>query len=1192
MKHLFSSSLLTILFHGFFQLAMAADGASHGDIFNEDQLPLTGDLRIDNPFKEKLLKLHEGLESTESLTKKQAKRYDDLNAALGLDQSDLRLIAKDLAAPRVARNTLRSSAGSVSSGMPGPYLISPDSIKTMPLGASIWASSSLFARRSIFDMGVLRGLSLIPNLQGSTESGLASKVSSRVDKNSNSEKFTLDVGTALRLGGFQASIGYKRDTATEKTSMGGKATASVYNYATNSFRIEPEQGSFYRELKGALKGASLGGKASGDTQVDPNEILKYINITEVKVNPSDSADPSTYKHITFVKVYDGKSDMSPRAHIQALSLLENYFTELRQQYKAYSIHTPISNEYIKASQSLLIDLYELKDKINGSIKEFYVNWGDSFVSEITGYSEVQGQGQLVQKSGNANSEVNNAGSLTAGYSNFIWATETNASFSDWAKNASAYGASEISTEIYQRPNNGVDLSGYNTALIGWLNTALKENGNAAALPAVAIQPTLPKLPTTRPWQDDPFAPPKEVKEWKDWKESREAFKNSKFVSVPDWLKKLKEEKGEPPADNPEDVRVDLVENLNGGDGRRRDNSISVAEIERRLAALDDIAANSLNREAANSKRYPASDSLSEDYKKLKQEFRFLKAAGMKQRAADRLAWSKLKYVSFPVEQSVVSMAATSDDSDNELFMDKMLVSGFKTLPFTTVLEALRPNLDIPASGNREVDPFVNTSVLLAVLNRFNTIDTYVNFINSIPESGLQRTSIPAEFHRFVSHLQDEVMKLVQGSISSGQDVRSAEVALLLSSQYSGLSSDGKTREPRKTELFKYLKNNLDYYNYIYQIATNDDYFFVINRAPGGYLPLARRNARYGGGYCVPSISQIGQFDISTTYNSQPRYLGDSNCEEVNASTDIPRLLAGKPQTPLYPLFIYAEKTQPMLNFVQFVGGSRLVIGRDITLVPPVVGDLTAIPKQGIPTADAGILGSMGYKTNLLGDPALLKRFIADQCINAYPCFSDQRLLQPATLNAFLPSDISWNYSLWFQDNEEFSIENYEQNQILIARIGMYAAPQKLLERTLSGENDYFGRGATPLCSTNSYCPVLTYQFMVPYSYQVNYSLNNWGLGKVSPPPKDSYLAWSDGIKDLDNNFKVSKVSLFDVGNSSGTNYTGGLLMLYPITNDMLEGSGSAGFTYSSGSSPKDIFNQDDAGNSPFDAGFTRALLQK
>ncbi len=122
--------------------------------------------------------------------------------------------------------------------------------------------------------------------------------------------------------------------------------------------------------------------------------------------------------------------------------------------------------------------------------------------------------------------------------------------------------------------------------------------------------------------------------------------------------------------------------------------------------------------------------------------------------------------------------------------------------------------------------------------------------------------------------------------------------------------------------------------------------------------------------------------------------------------------------------------------------------------------------------------------------------------------------------------------------------------------------------------------------------MLTYQFMAPYSFQVSYSLPNWGLGKVSLPPKDSYLAWSEGIKDKDNKYKISKISLFDVGNSSGTKYAGGLLMFYPITNDMLEGAGSGGFTYSSGSSPKDIFNQDDAVNSPFDAGFTRALLQQ
>lgn len=1189
MNNLFSSILLMIMFHGFFQPAMAVNGANQENILIEDQLPLTGDPRIDDAFKQKVLKLYEGLDNTEPLTKKQAKRYDDLNAALGLDQSDLRLIAKGLAAPKGVTNTLRASAGSTSSGnIPGPDLISPDSIKTMPLGASIWASQSLFARRSIFDMGVLRGLSLIPNLQGSTESGLASKVSSRVDKNSNSEKFSLDMGAALRLGGFQASVGYKRDTATEKTSMGGKATASIYNYATNTFRIEPKQGLSYWELKGALKGVNLGGKAGSEAQADPNEIFKYISVSELKVNPDDPKDPSTYKHITVIDHYFDKS--SPRAHIQALSLLENYFTELSQEYQAYSKHTPKSQPYAIAAQSLYSDMSFLKIEINGTIKRFYENWGDNFVSEITGYSEIQGEGKLVQTSGSANSEVNNAGTLTTGFSNFIWAAETSVSVSDWAKNASAYGASEITTNIYQRPNNGVDLSGYNTALMGWLNTAVKDNGNAAALPAVAIQPTLPKLPTTRPWQDDPFAPPKEVKEWKDWKESREAFKDSKFVSVPDWLKRRREEQGAPPV-NAQDLRIIIADEANGGDGRRdNEEFFSFAYEEVQLAEGLNIRANPLNRNGFNAKSYAGRSSLSREYtKNIKQELRYLKAEGKKQRAADRIAWKKLKYFTLPVDQSVVPMAATPNDGDNELFMDKMLVSGFKTLPLATVLEALRPKLDIPALPENYFDAFVNTSVLLAYLNKFNTIDTYINFISSIPESGLQRTSIPANFHEYVSHLQEEIMIKVQGSMSSGQDLSSVDMVTLLNDWIYGLDSGGNSYVPKKTKLFEYLKNNLDYYNYIFQLSTPEN-FRVIGKAPGGYLPLARRNARSGGGYCVPRISEIGQFGVRTTYNSQPRYLGNSDCMEVNASTDIPRLLAGNPQTPLYPLFIYAEKTQPMLNFVQFVGGSRLIIGRDITLAPPVVGDLTAVPKQGIPAADAGILGSMGYKPTLLGDPVLLKLYITDKCNNR-DCFSDQRLQQPETLNAFLPSDISWNYSLWFQDNQQSSIDGYEHNQILIARLGMYAAAQKLIEQS-SGGNDYYGRGGTPLCNTNAYCPVLTYQFMAPYSYQVNYSLPNWGLGKVSLPPKDSYLAWSDGIKDRDNNYKVNKVSLFDVGNSSGTKYTGGLLILYPITNAMLEGAGSAGFTYSSGSSPKDIFNQDDAGNSPFDAGFTRALLQQ
>jgi hypothetical protein len=52
------------------------------------------------------------------------------------------------------------------------------------------------------------------------------------------------------------------------------------------------------------------------------------------------------------------------------------------------------------------------------------------------------------------------------------------------------------------------------------------------------------------------------------------------------------------------------------------------------------------------------------------------------------------------------------------------------------------------------------------------------------------------------------------------------------------------------------------------------------------------------------------------------------------------------------------------------------------------------------------------------------------------------------------------------------------------------------------------------------------------------------------------------------------------------------MLLYPVTTEMLQGLGAGAFAYSSGSSPKDIFSQGDQGNSPFDAGFTKALLQK
>jgi hypothetical protein len=102
-----------------------------------------------------------------------AKRFDDVVRAFELDQPDLELSAKNLAAKHRSWG-LRSSNGA--------NHISPENVITMPLGAALYTTSSLFDRRSIFDMGALRTESLIPNLNGQSESGITSQISSKSGK--------------------------------------------------------------------------------------------------------------------------------------------------------------------------------------------------------------------------------------------------------------------------------------------------------------------------------------------------------------------------------------------------------------------------------------------------------------------------------------------------------------------------------------------------------------------------------------------------------------------------------------------------------------------------------------------------------------------------------------------------------------------------------------------------------------------------------------------------------------------------------------------------------------------------------------------------------------------------------------------------------------------------------------------------
>ena len=496
--------------------------------------------------------------------------------------------------------------------------------------------------------------------------------------------------------------------------------------------------------------------------------------------------------------------------------------------------------------------------------------------------------------------------------------------------------------------------------------------------------------------------------------------------------------------------------------------------------------------------------------------------------------------------------------------------------------------------------FVNVTVLLTTLNRYQTLDTYLNFIKSIPESGLGRTSIPANVSRFVKHFEDEVMNLVQTSMSSGADISDDIMASILNLEIVGMSADGKARDPKATRLYEFLGQNMDAYNYIYTLAENPDYYQVIGRAPGGYLPLAPiKKGFIGKGYCLPKLEEVRQLESYEGSNGYygsngyiPTYLHAKECIEVTASTDIPSLLAGSPQTPMYPLYRYIDQTQPLLNFVQFVGGFRLIIGRDVSFSAPI-GNVTSIPR--IPTAPATDTAKweIGYKPNMLGDFNQLDNIIA----NFDHAFGDERLAQPSTLNAFLPNDVSWRYSLWYPGNNEASVSGYEKNQILLAHIGMYAGSLTNIRYkpgVLGSRAGFWGRGIACKPLTTTYCPVVTYQFLAPYSSNFDQDAPEYYyfLGGINELSKANFLTGPTGQVDAQGKPVIGEISLNAIGDSVGTQRTGGLLVMYPLITDIMKGQGSGAFVYSSGSTPKDIFNMSDKGDSPFDAGFTRGLLQQ
>lgn len=1133
-------------------------------------VPLTGDSAQDEAYLQEFAADEDRKKTTAPLSKLEEKNFPALKAAVGLDAADLELLAKAAATDgkRVKGSNLASQGNANE--------ITPDNVKTMPLGASIWSTEARFSRKSIFDMGVLSGAGYLPNLQGQSAQGSSASISSRTEKTSASSKFSSDYGAAARFGGFQSTVGFKYENAKETTTMGGASVASLYNYATNTIRIEaPDGGQWLQDLEGALYGEAF----------NDNDLANYLRIYEEK--SSDELSPKPYKRIEVVRDYPMPGGIaSPKAHAGYLIRAASQFAELKTSYATFNSESKSDKDVRK---KISLDLQDLKRSIKHSIKSFYNTYGDTFVYEVSGYSEVEGTGQYLQSSKAERYESNHAGTFTAGYNVFAGGGEVSAKVGRWASEASSYGASSLKANATERPNNGANLGDYISRLQTWLKDAQTGTNTSAALPTPSLTVSFPTPPTPRSWKDDPFAPPDmaQFKDLNEWKQSRELFKDSKTYKIPKWLEEQKKKDNQAKEDSPALAKIEELEKI-AGEPRNKNREAKRDDISADMLAQIMDADDGEERASKSDVAGQGTDGSklwgSDEFDEIGKELKRLKAYGNKLIERDQKTLTKPgAWLANDVnaDSNLLSKTgeANSTNTNQQMILDKMMVSSFKGLPLVTVLKALRPDLEMPVSSANEVDGFINTSVLLGTLNRYQTVYTYLNFISSVPESGLKETTIVNRMGQFVDELNKKIIGLITASMSSGEDVSDKALAEVLNVEIVGKTNGGGT-DIKKTELYKKMGSK-NAYDYVVALAESPDYYPVISKAPGGYLALA---PVVGGGYCLPRLTSVKQIPIKTKIGYQISYVNAQECVPITPNTDMNKLLEGHPQSPMFPVVRFLENVKPQLNFVQFVGGHRLVIGRDITMGPSV-GQLTNIPSSSLKQPTASEKLQFGYDDKLKGVQGRVQELLLGWYSRPTEII-DNRVWQAESLNSFAPADLSWNYSLWFKGDDGSSLEGYDKNEVLLARIGMYPSLFKTDQNTT-----IFGRESACAASADHICPHLTYQYMAPYSFNVapDSSETNYGLWNVNQAPKDNYLVGS--TTSPTEQPVISKVSLNKIGNSVGTVQTGGMMVLYPITKELLSASGSGAFVYSSGSSPKSILDMDAQGNSPFDAGFLRALLQ-
>ena len=398
--------------------------------------------------------------------------------------------------------------------------ITPETVKSLSVGASINSAASTYNLRPIFDLGRLREDSrLIVDTSRSKEQTQL-QIKSSKEASTGSEQNTIDGTVSGSYGGAKFAAAYHQANAWRNSKSDGSVSVSMTSANTNNL---------VTILNSGFTGSENFTSYLIGVKLTDEQLRAAISVSESEADPAVCSGQPYIKSVA-INRYKWL-DSEPYANIQILTRMEAVFTQLKQQYELCSDST--------SQKQTVLQMQAVRKKIESAIADFYAYNGDSFVSLTRSMNQAVGTGSLKFGSTDGNTEAQYGGSLSVKYQNPLGGIGGSGSLQMYKQSGLATAFQDMQVSAEAKPAGVADTKAWVSSLM-----AMLKDQSSSIVPPMGSLPKDPgvKLPdAVGPHKDEEDPPDVAFTSYDQWKQFQEDKKAKKDAEALERAKKKVDE---------------------------------------------------------------------------------------------------------------------------------------------------------------------------------------------------------------------------------------------------------------------------------------------------------------------------------------------------------------------------------------------------------------------------------------------------------------------------------------------------------------------------------------------------------------------------------------------------------------------------------------------------------------------------